>query len=368
MKRITILFGLLLTFIACTQNKRNSCTLIGHLDNIKDSTVLNLIDIETGNVSQKILVMNGEFKSSLILTGPRFFGLWGDNPKYEKDRLLFWLENSIISISGNYDYIFNAKIKGSFSNQIYKQYTIIEKDFEHKLAGLNITKSTTRDELIIDSLLNATRDLENQHKMNLIKFYSEQIQNEIGFYFLIKEVTKYNSALLKSDLKNLYESLPEKFKYSQEGKFLQDYISLPEIPKIGEKFIDFSQVTPDRNTESISKNLGKYTLLEFWASSCGPCRGEHPKMRKLYKLYHDKGLNIIGISGDDNINDWINAIKTDSIPWLNISDLQGIRNKGFLLYGIKYIPQLILLDQNGIIVDNEIGRKSLDHELDIIFN
>jgi thiol-disulfide isomerase/thioredoxin len=368
MKRFPILLGLLIALIACTQNKHDSCTLIGHLDNIKDGTILNLIDIGSGTVFQKISVKNGRFKSNFIVTGPRFFALWGENPKYEKDRLLFWLENSKISIRGNYDYIVNAKIDGSFSNKIYSQYTTIEKDFQHKLIGLNLNKNMTSNKIVLDSIHNATHDLENQYKVDLIKFYSNQIQNEIGFYFLVKEITKYNSALFKSDLRKLYQDLPEKFKYAKEGKILQDYISLPEIPKIGEKFIDFSQVTPDNKTESISNHLGKYTLLEFWASGCGPCRGEHPKMRNLYKLYHDKGLNIIGISGDDNITDWINAIKIDSIPWLNISDLQGFQNKGFLLYGIRAIPQLILLDQNGIIVDNEIGRKPLEHELKIIFN
>ena len=367
MKRFTILLGLLITLFACAQNKHNSCTLIGHLDNIKDGTVLNLIDLESGNLYQKILVKDGEFKSNFTLTGPRLFGLWGDNPKYKKDRLFCWLENSEISIRGNYDYIFNAKIKGSFSNEIYTQYTTIEKDYEHKLACLDQTKNMTSNNSVLDSLLNATHELENQHKINLIKFYSNQIQNEIGFHFLVEEIVKFNSTLCRSDLRNLYKDLPEKFKYSKEGKSLQDYISLPEIPKIGEKFNDFSQFTPDKKTESISNNLGKYTLLEFWSSSCGPCRREHPKMRNLYKLYHDKGLNIIGISGDSSNTDWLNAIKTDSIPWLNISDLQGFQNKGFLLYGIKNIPQLILLDQNGLIVENELVRKSMENELKIIF-
>jgi hypothetical protein len=78
-------------------------------------------------------------------------------------------------------------------------------------------------------------------------------------------------------------------------------------------------------------------------------------VRKLYDKYHSKGLNIIGISGDDNNNDWKNAIQKDSIPWTNISDLKGFKNKAFLIYGVKLIPRMILLDKDGIIIDNDFN-------------
>ncbi len=368
MNKIVIFLGLLISITGCAPNRQDKGSLTGHLDNIKDGTVLNLIDLESGKELQKIVVKNGEFKIDFNLPNPRYFGLWGDNPKYEKDRILFWLENSKVTISGKYDYIVNAKIAGSESNIIYNQYSKIEKDYEHNLTGLNLNKSMTRDKKVIDSIRNATDDLEAHYKKDLINFYSTQKQTDVAFFFLVNEITKYKSPIQKSDIQSLFNDLPEKFKLSKEGLLIKDYISLPEIPGIGEKFIDFSLDTPDSKTESISKHLGKYTLLEFWASNCGPCRGKHPKLRNLYKLYHEKGLNIIGISGDDNLNDWINAIKTDSIPWINISDLKGFQNKGFLLYGIRVIPSLILLDQNGIIVDKELERKIIDDKFKDIFN
>ncbi len=66
-------------------------------------------------------------------------------------------------------------------------------------------------------------------------------------------------------------------------------------------------------------------------------------------------LNIIGISGDNRLSDWVEAIDKDSIPWLNISDLGGFYNRGFMLYGVKFIPRLILLDKDGIIIDDNFG-------------
>jgi thiol-disulfide isomerase/thioredoxin len=161
-------------------------------------------------------------------------------------------------------------------------------------------------------------------------------------------------------------ALPERFKISDNGLIINKFISLPEIPKIGEKFIDCTQRTPEGKSESISKNLGKYTIIEFWASSCGPCRAEHPLLKKMYDLYHSKGLNIISISCDDNIDDWVNAIKKDSMAWTNISDLNGWNNEAFMSYGIKAIPQMIILDENGVIVDNHFDIQYLVHTPDLV--
>jgi thiol-disulfide isomerase/thioredoxin len=115
----------------------------------------------------------------------------------------------------------------------------------------------------------------------------------------------------------------------------------------------------------MSSHLGKYTILEFWASGCEPCSTEHPILRKIYNLYHEKGLNIISISGDVDSNDWKNAIKNDSLTWTNISDLRGFTNVAFMIYRIKGIPQIILLDEKGIIIDDELGQKDLEHEIEI---
>jgi hypothetical protein len=90
-------------------------------------------------------------------------------------------------------------------------------------------------------------------------------------------------------------------------------------------------------------------------------------LRKLYNTYHEKGLNIIGISGDTEFNNWSDAIKRDSVVWTNISDLRGWKNKVFMIYGIKELPSLILLDDQGIILDNTLGRKYLPGEIKKLF-
>jgi peroxiredoxin len=364
MKKIAFLTGLICILVACNQNKKGKGTLTGSLENIKDGTIIELYDLDSGKVFQNITVNKGKFKTDFILIKPRFFGIWGQNPKYDKDRLYVWLENSDIQLKGKFDYIINAKVKGSISNKIFEKYDSLEKDCNHKLTSISVTKGQTKDKLIRDSLALMNRQVLKQYKTELLKFFSDQRQTDVALYYLVWELTKYNSPLQRIDVEKLYSDLPEKFKLSNYGSFIKEYLSLPETPKAGERFIDCSQLTPDGKMESISNNLGKLTILEFWSSNCPPCRGEHPRVRKLYAKYHSKGLNIIGISGDDNHNDWKNAIQKDSIPWTNISDLKGFKNKAFLIYGVKLIPSMILLDKDGIIIDNnfnywdaEIGKR-----------
>jgi thiol-disulfide isomerase/thioredoxin len=286
--------------------------------------------------------------------------------KYTKDWLNLWLDNSDVKLNGDMLNMAESKIEGSEPNKIYDLYKSIEYNYDHDLTKINSKKYAT-DQKTLDSLDIGSKTLQTDYKYKLIKFFTENINTKVAFHYIIYEVARYNSVLTKTDLGQLYNNLPEELKISKKGILLKNYVSSPDVPKIGEKFIDFSQPTPDGKIESLSSNLGKYTILEFWASFCGNCRIEHPGLRKLYEKYHNKGLNIIGISCDYNLSDWIGAIKKDSIPWLNISDLNGYYNKGALLYGAKLIPCLILLDNNGMILDNNLRSKYIEGELEKLF-
>ncbi len=367
MKKLIVFVALIGLLIFWPQSSSGQGSLKALLENINDGTVLNIIDLESEKVFRKVTVTNGKFDVGFNLSEPKFFGIWGENPKYPKDRLFIWLENSEIQLSGNFDYFINAKVTGSVSNKIYQQFVALEKSFESRLTRLLASKDTT-DNLSIKNRISAEVELvQKQFRNEKINLYSSQAKSKVAFYQLFNETTSSYSVLTKSDIKVLYHEIPEKFKQSRNGELLNEFISLPEVPETGEKFIDCAQLTPGGKHESISGNLGKYTLLEFWSSGCGPCRAEHPRVRKMYDLYHDKGLNIISISGDNNIDAWKSAIKKDSMTWLNISDLKGWHNEAFIVYGVKYIPRMILLDKNGIIVDNQFGLKDWQNEIEKLF-
>jgi thiol-disulfide isomerase/thioredoxin len=368
MRTNLLLIGLIFAAFTCNQCKPREGLLIASLQNIPEWTVLNIIDIDSGKTISRIPVFDNKFEFKYNFPTPRKIAIQEDNPKYPKYTLLIWLENSKVKVSGNYDYFVNAKVEGSASNELYQQFELLIRKFGNKLSDLTMAKRIANKQNVKDSISKEIDLVTTQYRNEKTKLYSENIESEVTLFNLAYEVADYNSVLNKMDISHLYTILPEKFKLSSKGLMLEKYISLPEIPEVGEKFIDIVQFTPEGNSESISKNLGKYTIIEFWSSTCGPCRAEHPLMRKLYNLYHDKGLNIIGISGDGRKEDWIGAIKKDSIPWLNLSDLKGWNNEAFMIYGIKGIPQMLILDEKGIIVDNQFEITFLEHTPDRVFS
>ena len=105
--------------------------------------------------------------------------------------------------------------------------------------------------------------------------------------------------------------------------------------------------------------LGKITIIDFWASWCGPCRQENPNVVALYNEFHAKGLNIIGVSLDTNVTKWKDAIAKDKLTWTQISNLQGWEDPIAKQYSIEGIPATLLLDANGKIIAKDLRGEEL---------
>ena len=134
-------------------------------------------------------------------------------------------------------------------------------------------------------------------------------------------------------------------------------------PKTGEQFVDFEMNDTNGGAQKLSSIKGKAVLLEFWASSCGPCRQENPNLVKTYEEYHPKGFEIFAISLDESEESWKKAIEKDGLSWTHVSDLKGSDNKAGLIYGVNGIPDNFLIDQNGKIVARNLRGEKLDEKL-----
>lgn len=106
---------------------------------------------------------------------------------------------------------------------------------------------------------------------------------------------------------------------------------------------------------------GHYTLIDFWASWCGPCRREMPAVKRVYERFHERGFDIIGVSFDQARGPWLNAIRTvaGGLPWQHISDLKGWNSEGSSKYGVNSIPCTLLVGPDGKIVANGLGGEEL---------
>ena len=140
----------------------------------------------------------------------------------------------------------------------------------------------------------------------------------------------------------------------------------PKIGDIGTVIPDFEQNDADGKPVNIKSFRGKYVLIDFWASWCGPCRGENPNVVTAYKKYSSKNFTVLGVSLDKSKDPWIQAINNDGLTWTHVSDLKGWTNAVAQKFGINSIPQNFLIDPNGVIIGKNLRGPDLDAKLESI--
>ncbi len=136
---------------------------------------------------------------------------------------------------------------------------------------------------------------------------------------------------------------------------------------VGSVAPDFGQETPDGKILKLSDLRGKYVLIDFWASWCGPCRRENPNVVRMYERFKEKGFEILGVSLDQNRDSWLNAIAGDGLKWPQVSDLKGWANAVAKNYEVNSIPKTILIDPKGVIIAKDLRGSSLENMLSQIF-
>ncbi|WP_082063689.1 TlpA disulfide reductase family protein [Draconibacterium sediminis] len=359
---------LILLVVSCSNDEKRECNLTGTLKNAPDKTTLFLVDMESRILVDSIQVVNGEFNYSLPLSHPQYFLLHNQRNKQPfRDMKYVWLEPGQIIINGDFEFLKNSTIVGSTSQNEFEAYS--------KLVD-NATKEINKmqEELYFkspedqkaDSLL--IEELKSNLSDGIVGFISNHSDSYVALNILHSESYLAFRHLKKDQIKYAFNSLFSELRESEKGIEIEKYIELPEPPKVGDLAPEIMQVTPTGDTIKLSDYRGKYVLIDFWSSSCGPCRADFKWLKKIYSKYKPKGLEIVGISADHDKNSWTNAIRQDSISWINVSDLKGWKNEAFLRYDVKFIPQNYLVNPDGKIIKYRLCSESYaDYELGQIF-
>tara|TARA_A100001011_G_scaffold400505_1_gene515602 strand:+ start:1087 stop:2235 length:1149 start_codon:yes stop_codon:yes gene_type:complete len=353
-----------ITLVGCS-NKNGEFTINGTV-NLEDGNMVYRIIADTNNqpvVIDSIAVIKGEFKMNGKVESPdvNFFSvesLRGNFP--------FILESGNIKVSIYKDSLMSSKAFGTVSNDAFMKYKTETKVFVNSMnaIGNDLQQANiTRDSLLVSDLKEQYTDVQEQIKSYEIDFVKNNPNSFVSA--LILERFVMTKQISNEDAKSLYDNFSARIKNSMTGKKLDQTINAPAAPaEVGQTAPYFEGPSPTGQLFKLEDNLGKITIIDFWASWCRPCRVENPNLVKTYKKLKSKGLNIVGVSLDKAKDSWIKAIEDDGLQWSHVSHLQYWNEPIAKAYQVKSIPATFILDQNGKILAKNLRGKALKQKIE----
>ncbi|MGZ3950410.1 MAG: redoxin domain-containing protein [Flavisolibacter sp.] len=327
------------------------------------------------NVTDSLQPKNGEFKFKGIITEPvvatlitKFKQQGEDKPAREFIQLFLEpvkvefnakdsLKNNTVKGSAGYaDFAALTKQQEAYSSQfdaLYDAYDSLQK------AGDKEGMKKTED---------AITTLNSQMNESVYASFVKKHPNSSVALFAVKQYAGWD--IDASKVEPLFNSLPASVRSLPSARALKDRIDIARKTGIGNYAMDFTQNDTLGKPVSLSFFKGKYVLVDFWASWCGPCRRENPNVVKVFNKYKDKNFTILSVSLDrpDAKDKWLAAIHKDGLTWTHVSDLKYWDNAVAKEYGIRAIPQNLLLDPQGKIIAKNLRGEDLDAKLTDVFD
>jgi thiol-disulfide isomerase/thioredoxin len=343
-------------------------------------------DDAPGKALDSAVVENGAFQFTGSVPYPQFYNLVFK--KLEKQRFAsaipVFVENNKITVSapldsnatemeilyaGGFPYE-KIKVTGSASHDLFLKYAagyeplkaIQSKAFDAYIAYLNPGQGKEKAPISVGIKLVDAIDIAKENTLNYVKkFIKNNSSTPVALYVAKKNIGSFSA----KEIEDVLASLSPALKSSVGGKSLIEKADVIKKTAVGAKYVDFAFNDKDGNPVKLSERIskGKYTLLEFWASWCGPCRADIPHLKEAYELYHPAGFEVISISMDDDKDKWLKAISEEKMTWLQVSDLQAFKGDFSKIYNFNGIPTCVLIGPDGEIVTRNMRGLWMDKKL-----
>jgi peroxiredoxin len=362
-----LIFALLLAISLISCNKEtNTYTLDGEAIGFADGTEVYVFTFENNQPKpiDTLKITQGKFSATYPKSDTTPLNFLRINEANAS--ILFFPENENMQAIIYKDSIKASRITGGEQNAAYNR-------FVDKMDTFNKKKQERMDQFRAANEANDTAAIAKIQSDNLNLVNEE---TEFKKQFLKDNNNTLFSVMLISDMAgrkeitpaeaSVYvENLDPKVASTQLAQDLKTNLDSLKKADVGSAAPDFSAPTPTGETMSLKDAMGKYTIIDFWASWCKPCRIENPNVVNVYNKYHDKGLNIISVSLDkaDQKDKWIQAIKDDKMDWFHVSNLQFWQDPIAKQYSVRSIPATFLLDENGMIIDKDLRGAALEAKI-----
>ena len=295
-----------------------------------------------------------------------------------KGQLPFVLETGRTIIEVNKDSLISSKIDGGPSNVDYSFYRDEVRYISETLTNnqkLMLDARNAGDLEKFNEINNQSQALAQKQAIYSNTFIEEHPESEFSLLLLENILRDPNTALdhVKANKAILQSVITKNAGTQNIGKKIDAYIAQKEAQAnldIGKIAPNFSAPDPDGNMIALNDIKGKATIIDFWASWCGPCRRENPNVVRVYEKYHDKGLEIISISLDrpNQQSRWLQAIEKDNLIWHHVSNLQYFNDPVARMYNVSAIPATFILDADGRIVAKRLRGPALEEQIASMLN